>query len=261
MPPSALSARCVRPSAPAEPGIASISSVHRRPSARCPCSCQNRHSAATSRSPLAASAAPRPGEGPRGVVVLHLQLVEPSDLVGQPQVRLGRLGAAEEERQVTSRGSPPHSPAASSCSPANSRIVSSIPNRIGPERRPRHASPGSCPPATPGPRTRPPPGPARPRPPPPRVSSPPAKTDDRRNTARSGSSRRSWLHAMASRRVRWRAGRSTGPPVSSSSRCSSRSRIALRTTAASAGTPPARSPGEARPGAGTAPPRRPRSAR
>ncbi len=53
------------------------------------------------------------------------------------------------------------------------------------------------------------------------IVKPPTKTARRRKRAWSSSERRSWLQAMASRIVCRRAGTSRGPPVKSSSRCSS----------------------------------------
>ena len=44
---------------------------------------------------------------------------------------------------------------------------------------------------------------------------PPENTESLAKSVRSPSSSRSWLHSMAPRRVRWRAGRSLAPPVRS----------------------------------------------
>ena len=52
---------------------------------------------------------------------------------------------------------------------------------------------------------------------------PPANAARRANSCCSGSSSRSWLQAIVARRVRCRSGASRAPPVSSGSRCSSRS--------------------------------------
>jgi hypothetical protein len=189
-------------------GRARSSSSRRRPSVRCPRCCQNRHSAPAAA--WAGPASPRSMAQRRAARMLACSRSQRSShSLWSWAVRWGSASSARPRKcSAWRRLTCSRSPSSASRSCPNSRIVSSRENRgwpaVGSVRSTSDWSTSEVRPS----RT------SRPSSPGPQTASadssvqPPANTDSRANSRRSGSESRSWLQAMAPRRVRCRSGRS-----------------------------------------------------